>query len=281
MPSSENHTMPTVAAETLTKRYGETVALDDVSFSIPDGEFVVVLGPSGAGKSTLLRVLNGLTEPTEGAVYIGDEEVTGRRPDIAMVFQRHYVIEGMSAYRNALTGALSRSGLLSSLLTRYDESDKHAALEALETVGLLDAADQRAGSMSGGQQQRVGIARALVQHPALLLADEPVASLDPKAANQVMGYLKRAAEKRDLTTIASLHQVNIAREFGDRFLGIRDGEVVFDGDREALTMDAVDAIYDDESTAGGPAGAANTAGGSGADDAVADSDDAAIREVGR
>jgi phosphonate transport system ATP-binding protein len=281
MPSSENHTMPTVAAETLTKRYGETVALDDVSFSIPDGEFVVVLGPSGAGKSTLLRVLNGLTEPTEGAVYIGDEEVTGRRPDIAMVFQRHYVIEGMSAYRNALTGALSRSGLLSSLLTRYDESDKHAALEALETVGLLDAADQRAGSMSGGQQQRVGIARALVQHPALLLADEPVASLDPKAANQVMGYLKRAAEKRDLTTIASLHQVNIAREFGDRFLGIRDGEVVVDGDREALTMDAVDAIYDDESTAGGPAGAANTAGGSGADDAVADSDDAAIREVGR
>jgi phosphonate transport system ATP-binding protein len=273
--------MPTVAVENLTKRYGETVALDDVSFSVPDGEFVVVLGPSGAGKSTLLRVLNGLTEPTEGAVYIGDEEVTGRRPDIAMVFQRHYVIEGMSAYRNALTGALSRSGLLSSLLTRYDESDKHAALEALETVGLLDAADQRAGSMSGGQQQRVGIARALVQHPALLLADEPVASLDPKAANQVMGYLKRAAEKRDLTTIASLHQVNIAREFGDRFLGIRDGEVVFDGDREALTMDAVDAIYDGESTAGGPAGAANTAGGSGADDAVADSADAAIREVGR
>jgi phosphonate transport system ATP-binding protein len=236
--------MPAVTVEHLTKVYGEdTVALDDVSFTVEDGEFVVILGPSGAGKSTLLRILNGLTKPTEGTVYMGDEEITGARSDIAMVFQLHYVIESISAYRNALTGALSRADLLESVLTRYDPVDKEAALEALETVGLLEEAEQRTGSMSGGQKQRVGIARALVQQPALLLADEPVASLDPKAANTVMRYMKTAAEERDLTTIASLHQVNIAREFGDRFIGIKDGQVVFDGDHEAMTMDAVDQIY--------------------------------------
>jgi phosphonate transport system ATP-binding protein len=236
--------MPAVTVEHLTKVYGEdTVALDDVSFTVEDGEFVIILGPSGAGKSTLLRILNGLTKPTEGTVYMGDEEITGARSDIAMVFQLHYVIESISAYRNALTGALSRADLLESVLTRYDPADKEAALEALETVGLLEEAEQRTGSMSGGQKQRVGIARALVQQPALLLADEPVASLDPKAANTVMRYMKTAAEERDLTTIASLHQVNIAREFGDRFIGIKDGQVVFDGDHEAMTMDAVDQIY--------------------------------------
>jgi len=236
--------MSAVSVQDLTKVYGEdVVALDGVSFDVADGEFVVVLGPSGAGKSTLLRVLNGLTRPTDGSVYIDDEPVEGRRSDVGMVFQLHYVIESMSAYRNALTGALSRAGLLESVMTRYDRSDKYAALEALETVGLLDEAQQRAGSMSGGQQQRVGIARALVQMPTLLLADEPVASLDPKAATEVMGYMRSAAKERNLTTIASLHQVNIAREFGDRFIGIRDGEVVFDGDGEDLTMDAVDEIY--------------------------------------
>jgi phosphonate transport system ATP-binding protein len=239
--------MPTISVENLTKKYGEdTVALEDVSFEIEDGEFVVILGPSGAGKSTLLRILNGLTEPTEGGVYIGDEEVTGARSDIAMVFQLHYVIESISAYRNALTGALSRAQLVESLMTWYDDEEKRRALEALDTVGLLDEADQRAGSMSGGQKQRVGIARALVQQPALLLADEPVASLDPKAAQQVMGYMRQAAQERNLTTIASLHQVNIAREFGDRFIGIKDGRVVFDGDHDDLSMEAVDQIYYDE-----------------------------------
>jgi phosphonate transport system ATP-binding protein len=236
--------MPAVSVQNLRKTYGDdVVALDDVSFEIDEGEFVVVLGPSGAGKSTLLRILNGLTAPTEGSVVINGEEVRGRRSDVAMVFQLHYVIESMSAYRNALTGALSRTGLLKSMLTWYDEEDKRAALDALDTVGLLSEAEQRTGSMSGGQKQRVGIARALVQNPALLLADEPVASLDPKAATEVMGYMRSAAKERNLTTIASLHQVNIAREFGDRFIGIRDGKVVFDGDGDDLTMEAVDDIY--------------------------------------
>jgi phosphonate transport system ATP-binding protein len=236
--------MATVTATDVTKIYGEdTVALNGVSFEVPDGEFVVLLGPSGAGKSTLLRILNGLTTTTEGSVRIGEEEVTGTRSDVAMVFQMHYLVESMSAYRNALTGALHRTDTVDSALTWYEDGDKETALEALRTVGLLDEASQRAGSMSGGQQQRVGIARALTQNPELLLADEPVASLDPKAAKEVMRYMKRAAEERDLTSIVSLHQVNIATEFGDRFIGLRDGEVVFDGGRDDLTMDIVDRIY--------------------------------------
>jgi phosphonate transport system ATP-binding protein len=236
--------MPTVEFDGVRKVYGDgTVALENIDVAIDSGEFVVLLGPSGAGKSTMLRVLNGLTEPTDGEVTIGGEPAGSARSEVGMVFQEHHLIESSSAFRNALTGALSRNGFLRSVLNWQREADKRTALNALETVGLADEASQRAGSMSGGQKQRVGIARALVQEPSLLLADEPVASLDPKAARDVMSYLKRAATERELTSITSLHQVNIAREFGDRFIGIRDGEVVFDGDHEALTMDVVDELY--------------------------------------
>jgi phosphonate transport system ATP-binding protein len=239
--------MASITIDGVTKVYGEdTVALSDVSLTVADGEFTILLGPSGAGKSTLLRLLNGLEEPTEGSISIGGEEITGTRSDVAMVFQMHNLVESMSAFRNALTGALNRTGTARSVVTEYDDETERMALEALDTVGLLDEANQRADSMSGGQQQRVGIARALTQDPRLLLADEPVASLDPKAAEDVMGYLRRAADERELTTITSLHQVNIARAFGERFIGLRDGEVVFDGDKSELTMDVVSDIYYDE-----------------------------------
>jgi len=245
--------MPAISLDSVTKEYGEdTVALDDVTVDVEAGEFVVLLGPSGAGKSTLLRVLNGLTEPTEGEVVVNDTPpAAGSGSDVGMVFQEHYLVESMSAFQNALTGALSRNGLLRSLLTWHDEADKRTALDALDTVGLLAESGQRAGSMSGGQKQRVGIARALVQDPDLLLADEPVASLDPKAARDVMRYMKRAASERDLTAVVSLHQVNIAREFGDRFLGIRDGDLFFDGSREDLSMEVVDRIYYGDEAADG------------------------------
>ncbi len=236
--------MATITIDGVKKVYGgETVALNDVSLTVEDGEFVILLGPSGAGKSTLLRLLNGLEAPTAGDIYIGDEPVAGSRPDIAMVFQMHNLVESMSAFRNTLTGALNRTGTLRSIATQYDEEDERTALKALDTVGLLAEASQRADSMSGGQQQRVGIARALTQTPQLLLADEPVASLDPKAAEDVMGYLREAADERELTTITSLHQVNIARAFGERFIGLRDGAVVFDGGKDDLTMDVVSDIY--------------------------------------
>lgn len=237
--------MPRIEFNSVTKRYGEdTIALDNISLTIEEGEFVILLGPSGAGKSTILRVLNGLTSPTSGTLTIDGEPVTGgNESDVGMVFQEHYLIESKSAFGNALSGALSRNGLIRSVLGLQSEADRINALEALDTVGLLDEAAQRAESMSGGQKQRVGIARALVQEPELLLADEPVASLDPKAARDVMRYLRKAADEQDLTSATSLHQVNIAREFGDRFIGIRDGEVVFDGNEEELTMDVMEEIY--------------------------------------
>ena len=235
--------MSRIRVEGLTKRYGDTVALRDVSFEIPEGEFVVVLGTSGSGKSTLLRCLNGLTAPTEGRIVVGGEPVSGPREDIAMVFQQHNIIGQMSAYGNALTGSLSRTGFLRSLLQLNSRQDKLRALEALDTVGLLEESRQRARQMSGGQQQRVGIARALVQDASTLLADEPVASLDPASAGTVMEYLLGAAEERGLTALVSLHQVNLARQFGQRFLGLKDGELVFDGYRDEFTVDVIDEIY--------------------------------------
>lgn len=240
--------MSKIKVENLSKYYGEVTALEDVSFEIPSGEFVVILGESGAGKSTLLRCLNGLTTPSEGTVKIGGSRVTDHRTDVGMIFQQHNIIGQMTAYRNALTGALSRTTLVRSLLQWNDRADKIAALEALDTVGLLDEASQNAKQMSGGQQQRVGIARALVQEPNLLLADEPVASLDPASAESVMGYIREAASEHDLTTLASLHQVNLAREFGERFIGMKDGHMVFDGSRDELTVDVIDEIYGDIQT---------------------------------
>lgn len=227
----------------LTKEYGDTTALSGVSFEIPDGSFAVVLGESGAGKSTLLRILNGLTEPTSGSVYLDDQEVTNSRSDIGMVFQQHNLVDELSAYDNALTGTFNRTGCLRSLLNLQPTEDRELALEALDTVGLLDEADQKVNRMSGGQQQRVGIARALVQQPTLLLADEPVASLDPASAETVMTYFRETAKKRDLTTLASLHQVNIAREFGEQFIGMKDGEVMFVGSRSELNPSIIEEIY--------------------------------------
>lgn len=235
--------MSAIRAENLTKRFGDTVALDDVSFEIPEGEFAVVLGVSGSGKSTLLRCINGLSTPTNGEVVVQGEAVTSHRNDVAMVFQQHNIIGGMSAYSNALSGALGRTDFVRSVLRFNSREDKLRALQALDTVGLLDEAEQQANRMSGGQQQRVGIARALVQEPTILLADEPVASLDPGSSQTVMRYLREAAEKRGLTAVISLHQVNLARQFGERFIGLADGRVVFDGYRDELTFDVIDRLY--------------------------------------
>jgi len=242
--------MSRVVVDGLTKQFGDTVALDDVSFEVPEGEFVIILGVSGSGKSTLLRSMCGLVSPTDGEIIIDDEPVTGPRPEIAMIFQQHNIIGDMSAYANALSGGIHRSGFLSSVLQLQSRDEKHRALEALDTVGLLGEANQKARRMSGGQQQRVGIARALVQRSEVLLADEPVASLDPGSAQEVMRYLREASDERGLTTFSSLHQVNIARKFGHRFIGLREGEKVFDGYRDELTIDAVDKIYGDIDTEG-------------------------------
>jgi phosphonate transport system ATP-binding protein len=242
--------MSKIEVDELTKEFGETVALEDVSFEIEDGEFVVVLGVSGSGKSTLLRCLSGLIEPTSGEIVIDGTPVTGTRKEVAMIFQQHNIIGDMSAYANALSGAITRSGFFTSFLRTHSQEEKETALQALKTVDLLDEAQQKARRLSGGQQQRVGVARALVQQPDVLLADEPVSSLDPGSSQQVMRYLQTAADERNLTALISLHQVNLARKFGQRFIGLRDGKKVFDGYRDELTIDVVDEIYGDIETEG-------------------------------
>ena len=234
--------MSTLKIENLSKQYGDVTALEDVSFEIED-EFVVLLGESGAGKSTLLRCVNGLTEPTEGSISLDGEEIAGSQTDVGMIFQQHNLVEGVSAYLNALTGSLSRVSMLRSMLQWQSQEDKVRALEALETVGLLEESHQKVSQMSGGQQQRVGIARALVQDPRLLLADEPVASLDPSSSETVMTYLHKAAKEHDVTALVSLHQVNVAAHFGDRFIGLREGEKLFDVERGELTPELIDDLY--------------------------------------
>ena len=241
--------MSTLTVDNVSKYYGDVTAVEEVSFEIED-EFAVLLGESGAGKSTLLRCINGLTEPSEGAVRLNGDAVASSRSDIGMIFQQHNLVDGVSAYVNALTGSLDRTSFTRSLFQWQDRTEKKQALDALQTVGLLEEAHQKTTQMSGGQQQRVGIARALVQNPRLLLADEPVASLDPSSAETVMAYLKKAAVDHDVTALVSLHQVNIAAYFGERFIGLRDGRVLFNVTRDELRPELIDDLYGDVETVG-------------------------------
>ena len=167
-----------------------------------------------------------------------------------MIFQQHNLVDGVSAYVNALTGSLDRTSVMKSVFQWQSREDKLEALSPLETVGLLDEAHQKVSQMSGGQQQRVGIARALVQNPRLLVADEPVASLDPSSAETVMAFLKKAADEREVTTLVSLHQVNIAAYFGERFIGLREGGLLFDVTRDELTPELIDDLYGNVETVG-------------------------------
>jgi phosphonate transport system ATP-binding protein len=241
--------MSTLTVDNVSKYYGDVTAVKDVSFEIED-EFAVLLGASGAGKSTLLRCVNGLTEPSDGEIRLNGEPINSSRADIGMIFQQHNLVEGFSAYANSLTGSLNRTPVIRSVFQWQRREEKLQALEALETVGLLDEAHQKVSQMSGGQQQRVGIARALVQNPRLLLADEPVASLDPSSAETVMEYLRKAAAEHDVTALVSLHQVNIAAYFGERFIGLRDGRMLFDVERDDLTPELIDELYGHVDTVG-------------------------------
>lgn len=234
--------MSTLTVDGVSKYYGDVTAVENVSFEIED-EFAILLGESGAGKSTLLRCINGLTEPSSGEIRLDGQKITDSNADVGMIFQQHNLVEGVSAYLNSLTGSLRRTSDMKSIFEWHSREDKKEALAALETVGLLDEAHQKVSQMSGGQQQRVGIARALVQDPRLLVADEPVASLDPSTAETVVSYLKKAANERDVTALVSLHQVNIAAYFGERFIGLRDGQCLFDIARENLTPELINDLY--------------------------------------
>ncbi len=229
-------------------------ALYPTELGVEAGRFLVLLGPSGAGKSSLLRCLNGLVRPTGGSVFCGPEGsiFASRRRlrehcrQTGMVFQHHHLIGRMTALGNVLTGRLSRHHTLRTLAP-LPAADRRIALAALERVGLLERALERADRLSGGQQQRVGIARALAQEPRLILADEPVASLDPATSERVLSDLKRICAEDGITALVSLHQVEFARAFADEIVGLSGGRVVFRGSPEDLSPDVLDRIYGTDS----------------------------------
>ena len=230
---------------------GGVQALRHVDLAVDDGEFVVVVGLSGAGKSTLLRALNGLVPATSGSITVDGTEVVGATPSdlrairsrIGMIFQTFNLVHRTSVLNNVLMGRLSAVPAWRSTLGLWPSAEREAALQALERVGIVEKAYVRASNLSGGQQQRVGIARALAQEPAVMLADEPVAALDPVTSRQVMGDLLRINREMGITTLVNLHFLDLAREFGRRLVGLRDGEVVFDGDISDVTDDTFQEIY--------------------------------------
>ena len=229
--------------EAVSKTYpGGVQALREVSFGVPQGQFLVILGPSGAGKSTLMRCVNRLVEPTAGSVVFEGQRITGRgnlraiRRQFGMVFQQFNLVKRLSVLTNVMTGRLGYRSVWRSLVYSFPEEDKRIAVECLARVNMEHKAFQRADTLSGGEQQRVAIARALAQHPKVILADEPVASLDPKIARQV-------AKELGITVLCNLHQVDYAREFAERVVGMSKGAVVFDGPAAELTEDILHRIY--------------------------------------
>jgi len=226
-------------------------ALHGVSMEIATGSFTVLIGPSGAGKSTLLRMLNGLELPSSGTVSIeGRGLETGGlrmiRRKTGMIFQHFNLVGRLSVMTNVLTGRLSHRSWIGSVLYLFHEKDMKIAHHALDRVGLTEKAWERADRLSGGQQQRVGIARALAQNPRLILADEPVASLDPVAGDGIMRLLREICDRDGITVLVSLHQVELAKRYADRIIGLNAGKIVFDGPPETLGYDALKHIYKDE-----------------------------------
>lgn len=235
-----------------------TLALDEVSFSVAESSFTVLLGLSGSGKSTLLRLVNGLHLPTSGTVKVLDHDISttrgkalrALRRDIGVIFQQFHLVGSMTALENVCTGALGalrgpRAGLFT-----YPRALRESALEQLERVGLADQRFQRADTLSGGQQQRVAVARALVQRPKILLADEPVASLDPESSHQIMTLINQIATEDQLTVLCTLHQVNLAMEWGDRIIGLRQGKIMLDAATADLSTEEAMGIYNSVSGVG-------------------------------
>ena len=235
----------------VTRRFGTNIAVDSVTVTIPQGQMVGVIGRSGAGKSTLLRMINRLIDPSEGSIAFGDKQVSsikGRelrdwQRDCAMIFQQFNLVPRLDVLTNVLLGRLNHRNTLLNLFNLFTREERAQALIALERLGIEQTALQRAGTLSGGQQQRVAIARALMQSPNVILADEPIASLDPLNAQIVMDSLKDINERDGITVVTNLHTLDTARAYCQRIIGMYQGRVVFDGPASELTNDAVKMIY--------------------------------------
>ena len=240
--------------EHLVKDYpGGIRALEDVSIEVRDGEFLVLIGLSGSGKSTLLRCINRLVEPSGGRILLDDVDITAARASdlrkirrsIGMIFQQFNLVRRSSVLTNVLTGRLGYVSQWQGLLAHFGEEDYRRALINLERVGLRERAHQRADRLSGGQQQRVAIARALMQEPKIMLADEPVASLDPATSHSVLKYLQQI-NREGMTVICSLHFLSLARTYGTRVIALKAGRLMFDGKPSEIDAERFRSIYGDE-----------------------------------
>jgi phosphonate transport system ATP-binding protein len=237
--------------QNLSRRFGTTRAVSNVSLTIPAGQMVGVIGRSGAGKSTLLRMINRLGEPSEGRILFQGRDITALRGGAlrdwrrrsAMVFQQFNLVGRLDVLTNVLMGRIGHTGVLRSLARLWPVADRRIAFAALERFDIATLAAQRADTLSGGQQQRVAICRALVQEPDLILADEPIASLDPRNSKIVMDALRRANLENGLTVITNLHSLDLARAYCDRLIGMAAGQVVFDGPTAALTDEMARSLY--------------------------------------
>ncbi|RFC00415.1 phosphonate ABC transporter ATP-binding protein [Rhizobium leguminosarum bv. trifolii] len=235
----------------VTRRFGKKLAVDSVTLAIPQGQMVGIIGRSGAGKSTLLRMINRLQEPSSGTIHFAGVEVSGLRGgalrnwqrDCAMIFQQFNLVPRLDVLTNVMLGRLNHRSTLLSLLNIFTREERVYAIAALERLGIEQTALQPAGTLSGGQQQRVAIARALMQSPKMVLADEPIASLDPLNAKIVMDALRDINEREGITVITNLHTLDTARNYCERIVGMAGGRVVFDGKPSELTAGAVKAIY--------------------------------------
>jgi phosphonate transport system ATP-binding protein len=235
----------------VTRRFGKNTAVDNVNIAIEPGQMVGIIGRSGAGKSTLLRMINRLIDPSEGSIHFGGDKVSTLRGaplrnwqrDCAMIFQQFNLVPRLDVLTNVLLGRLNHRSTALNLLNIFSRDERILAINALERLGIAQTALQRAGTLSGGQQQRVAIARALMQQPKVILADEPIASLDPLNAKIVMDALRDINQREGLTVVTNLHTLDTARAYCDRIVGMAGGRVVFDGGPDDLDRDAVRRVY--------------------------------------
>lgn len=244
-----------LSVKNISKEYNNGItALKNVSFDVEKGEFISIIGPSGSGKSTLLRSINKMIDISKGSILFENrnieklkkKEIELVRREIGMIFQNYNLVERLTVIENVLHGRLGYKSIFAGILGIYSEEEKKEAFNFLEKVNMTKYAYQKCNELSGGQKQRVGIARAIMQKPKLLLCDEPIASLDPKTAENIMDYLKKIVTELKITCIVNLHQVDIAKKYSNRIIALNKGEKIFDDKPEYLTDDMIEFIYKDE-----------------------------------
>ncbi|SDK05831.1 phosphonate transport system ATP-binding protein [Jeotgalicoccus aerolatus] len=245
--------MPVIMSiENLNKEYtkGKSV-LKRINFNIKQGELLSIIGPSGAGKSTLLRSINRMIEPTSGKITFDDKDITGvkgkelrkMRTNIGMIFQHYNLVDRLSVFENVMHGTLGYKNSLQGIFSMYTESEKEEALDIITELGIQDHIYKRCDELSGGQKQRVGIARALVQKPKIILCDEPIASLDPSSSRVIMEHLRKICSKKGITVIVNLHQVDVAKNYSDRIIGLNSGQIVYNGHPSEIDKEVIQSIY--------------------------------------